>query len=605
MARIPIKNNTSTWRIQKFLGLNENRDGTASLKPGEFAEMKNFKITRGHHLQVRPGTHTTGNIFALTGETDRLFAETRCNGFWQGFAGGREVAVAAVDGSIYELKIEGGTARNIGTLNTADAQVSFFSFGDKAYVIGDGGYRSWDGGEESAFADVEPYAPILFTELDENGRNGVQVENVNRLTRLRRARYAPAALYTVYLPETNVSVVEVKVNDRVLTKGETENDGDYRVSTNHADYSVSVTFNNQRRDTETIEVTYSKGKDAAGEVLGMKFAEFYNGDTDSRVFLYGDGSSKTIYSGVRYDNGQPSAEYFPDLYEATIGDSAPITALVRYYGKLLAFKSNSAWSLQRDTIQTAEGGTAPAFYVQPMNRQFGNEAPGQVQILENNPLTVDAGSIYRWENASLGYLSNSESNAKRISGPVAVSLEKFSADRLKTFNRRNHQEFWFLQDGMALVLNYDANAWYYYEGLPFSLMQEIGGETYGLCDNGDLVHLSRDYRSDDGKAISCYAATGAIDFDRAWLQKFSPMVYITMQPEEKSMILVTAQTDKEAEIPEVEATGGVGEIPTARRAKLRCKNASTYRLIFKSNSTETTATVLETDVSVRYAGNAK
>lgn len=89
---------------------------------------------------------------------------------------------------------------------------------------------------------------------------------------------------------------------------------------------------NETKGTNTVTVTYRKGEGARKEVCAMRFAELYNGSTDTRVFLYGDGSNRTIYSGIDGDSGQPSAEYFPDLYEARVGESnTPITSLVRHY----------------------------------------------------------------------------------------------------------------------------------------------------------------------------------------------------------------------------------------------------------------------------------
>jgi hypothetical protein len=138
----------------------------------------------------------------------------------------------------------------------------------------------------------------------------------------------------------------------------------------------------------TITVTYTKGNGAASEVKKMRCAELFNGATDNRVFLYGDGSNKTIYSGMNSDTGKPDAGYFPDLYEASIGEAnTPITAMIRHYSRLLVFKSNSCWSLQYDLATLVSGEATPAFYVSPVNRQIGNAARGQVILLENNPLS--------------------------------------------------------------------------------------------------------------------------------------------------------------------------------------------------------------------------
>ena len=69
-------------------------------------------------------------------------------------------------------------------------------------------------------------------------------------------------------------------------------------------------------------LAYKKGDGARGDVTGMRYSEFYNGSNDTRVFLYGDGTNRTIYSGINGDTGLASADYFPDLYEAATVDGA-------------------------------------------------------------------------------------------------------------------------------------------------------------------------------------------------------------------------------------------------------------------------------------------
>ena len=58
MGRINAGSSTSVMKINAFLGLNENPDGDTKIRDGELSEMRNFKITRDRHLQVRPGTKT-------------------------------------------------------------------------------------------------------------------------------------------------------------------------------------------------------------------------------------------------------------------------------------------------------------------------------------------------------------------------------------------------------------------------------------------------------------------------------------------------------------------------------------------------------------------
>ena len=620
MATIQNINDTAVWRIRKFLGLNENPDGDTSLKNGEFSELRNFKITKDNHLQSRPGTRTVTELFSADGETGAPNEETRCHGFWRGFLGGYERTLAAWNGGIFEVNTTKGTATRVGTMTAAET--SFFSFRGKVYALNGHEYKSWDGTGE--FADVEGYAPIVLTAANPDG-TGTLLEEVNRLCGWKRIKYSPDGKASEFqLPETNVDeITEVYFNGRKLeplteTGGDGEMyTGDYEADTERG--TVKLEFA-PSAGTNTLEVKWKKGEGARGEVLGMRYCELYNGTSDARVFLYGDGSNKAIYSGIENDSGQPSAEYFPDLYEASVGDDAPLTALVRHYSRLLAFKANSAWTIQYGNTTLEDGRVTAAFYVQPVNRQFGNDAPGQVHLLENNPLTFDAGSVYQWQSSSVGYISTAENNAKRISARVGDSLSRFAADKVKTFNRKSQQEYWFIQEGTALILNYGNDTWYRYENIPFVYMVEEDRETYGLCHDGRIVRFSRDYRNDDGAEIDCYAATGSMSFDRDWLRKYCPLVFVSMEPESGARITVTAESDRRSDYPEKAVAYNLANFshvdfnhfsfatnrkPKTKRLKIKVKKAAFYRLVFRLKSASATATVIETDVQVRTGGTVK
>ena len=186
---------------------------------------------------------------------------------------------------------------------------------------------------------------------------------------------------------------------------------------------------------------------------------------------------------------------------------------------------------------------------------------------------------------------------------------------------RADHEFWFLDgSGRALIMNYANDTWYYYEGLPFRSLLCASGEKYGFCDDGRVVRISKEYRNDDGEAIDCYAATGAMDFDRAWLLKYSPMVFVAMQPDVGARITVGVETDRRSDYPERVVSYDMisfehvdfghfsfltNNKPKVERVKMKVKKATFYRLVFASRSASATATVIEADVSLRYAGSVK
>jgi hypothetical protein len=615
LAQIKGKDNSSILKIQAFLGLNENPDGDTTLKVGEMAEMRNFRITQDKHLQIRPGSKT---ILSLADALSSLGqgnvqdgAETRVYGVWRGIAGASEHILASFGGHIWDIDAKNGAAKDKGSAPMGE--VSFFGFGGKVYLLGGGEYKSWDGGTDTAFATVEGYVPLIQTATTPKGE-GTLVETVNRLTGKRRVQFSPDGTATVFqLPEKGISEVS-----SVKSGGEPVTNCTMDLENGTVTFTAAPTAG-----TNTVEIEYRKGDGARSEVTGMKYSELFNGATDTRVFLYGDGTNRAVYSGVPFATGRASAEYFPDLYELTVGESnTPLTALVRHYSRLMAFKTDSAWAILQGEIGLADGGSTAAFYVQPVNRQFGNEAPGQVRLLENNPLTMDAGSVYQWRSGSsyASYISNNENNAKRISDRVASTLKGFDLKKVLTANIKADHEFWFLHGTRALILNYANDSWYLYDGLPFSRIVEHEGTVIGFSDNGAVVEFSQKYRSDNGAPIDCYAATGAMDFDKDWLLKYSPMIFVAMQPASNARIKVTVETNRRSDYPEKTVAYSLATFlhvdfnhfsfatnrkPQVKKVKMKVKKATFYRLIFKSNSASATATVIETDIRLRYAGNVK
>lgn len=605
MASIGNANGNSILKIHDFLGLNENLDGDTTLKAGEMAEMRNFRITADNHLQIRPGCKT---VMTLAAENEPEGATL--HGVWRGTVAGKAHLLAAYGGHVYDVDVANLTKRDLGTATAADT--TFFAFGGKVYLLNGADYKSWDGGAATGFADVDAYIPLVQISTTPAGA-GTLLEGVNRLTGKRRVQFSPdGTAVTFQLPEKSiVSVDSVKVNGAAVTTGWT------------ADTEKgAITFSTApEKGTNTLEAAYTKGSGAAGEVKAMRFSELYNGSTDTRVFLYGDGSNRAIYSGIRYDTGEASADYFPDLYELRVGEkNTPITALVRQYARMMAFKPDSAWAVIYGTTALDDGTTAATFYVQPVNRQFGNEAPGQARLLENSPLTLDAGSVYQWISEGSKYVSSSESNAKRVSDRVAKTLKGFELKEIKTFNLKREHEYWFMGGQKALVLNYANNTWYAYEDLPFEQIVEVEAEKYGFGAKGAVVHFSREYRNDDGEPIDCRAATGAMDFNKDWLLKYSPAIFVAMQPESNARITVTVESDRRSDYPEKVVAYSLATFthtnfahfsfatnrkPKVKRVKMKVKKATFYRLIFKSQSASATATVIETDIQMRYAGSVK
>lgn len=598
--------------IKRFLGLNENPDGDTVLKRGELADMQNMRITQDGHLQIRPGTKAVADIYDAYedegGTEDR--EDLVIQGAWRGEVAGTVRTVVAYGGSIWLVDEDEGTVSCIEQIDAFDTDfaVHFFGFDDKLYMLCEGeGYYSWDGNTDHAAVVVTGYVPLVQTATTPAG-SGTLLEPINRLNGKRRVLFSPDGdSLDFILPEKNagMTVDSVTLNGTAVTTGWT---------LTAAQGKVSFT-NKPAAGTNTLEIAYTMPTNYASVVTNMRFSELFNGAQDTRVFLYGDGTNKTIYSGIPYDTGKPSAEYFPDLYEIEVGESnTPITALVRHYSRLMAFKPNSTYQITYGDITLEDGSLTAAFYTTPTNRQFGNEAYGQARILENSPITIDAGSAYRWLTNRSGYISAIENNLERISDRAVKTIGQMPVDGIRTYNLKRDHEYWFVCGNTALILNYGNDTWYIYRDLPIQVPYETETEIYGFGNDGRVYKFSREYRNDNGAEIDAYAITGAMDLGRDYLIKYNPVLYVALQPEVESRIYVTVQDNRKSDYPEREVAYAMANFthanfahwsfltnrkPQVRRVKLHVRRATFLRIIYKSNSASATATVIATDIRFR------
>lgn len=591
MANIVSTSETKMFQIKSWLGLNSSPDGDTHLKLGEAAEMRNFRITAEDHLQIRPGY---GLLCTLT-------AGQKVSGMWSGYIQGVFHVVAACNGKLWDIDIEAGTASNKGNIGTGTA--FFFGFSEKLYILTGTEYYCWDGA--SSLKTVEGYIPIVTTAAPPAG-GGTLLEGINVLTGKKRAEYSPdGEAKTFQLPENTLDEI-ISVEGTSISYTSDLSKG-------------TVTFSSApEKGVNTITITWRKGNGNRSKVTAMRFAELFNGESDSRVFLYGDGTNQAIYSGLD-ENGAASAEYFPELNVINVdSENTPITAMIRHYDRLLIFKKDSAYSCSYSTLTLANNAVASAFYVSSLNRSIGNDAPGQAVLVSNNARTVFGRSVYTWSLASNSV--RDERNAKIISDRVASVLGTFDMEQAICFDDEWNQEYYIFYGGNAVVHNYKSDAWYYYTNLPVECVVSYKNTIYFGTPDGKIMEFSRKYRNDNLEDIDAYWESGSMEFDLDWRRKYSSNIWISIKPESQAIITATAESNIKSDYPKkVIASGlstflnvdfnhfsfGTNRKPQLIRAKLKVKKATYYKLIFFSVSASATATILAADIQVRYTGNVK
>ena len=618
------------FTVDRFLGINESGDGDTELKLGEASRMVNFTVTDAYNLSLRPG------IRRLDFAAERSPAPIL--GAWAGFLNTEDFLVIcdfAEDRDrlfVYrktELEAHELVHRQEGALGLTTAEnamVNIFTFNGLLYVMSAKKTVVYESGE---FVEMRPYVPLVIAGATPAG-GGTTLENINLLTGLRRMTFSADGTATAYyLPEEAVRVTAVVVDNTAYVPDEagTFNDED------HSYNFVAAPI----KGVGNVEITYDTDPEEAEaarmQILGCKLHEEYNGSTDTRLFVAGNGTNMCYYTGVT-QNGEATAMYFPAMNEVAVDMSgSAITGLVRHYSKLLVFKNDGTHSISYEPVTLTDGSTVAGFFLRPMNKEFGNEILGQVQTVNNYPRTITKDGIYEWRITSSYY--KDERYANRISDLVENSLRRADIQKIVTCDddfKKNYYVFLNDADGTVLVNRYELNkgkCWCIYKAPMFRNIRfaMIHGGTMVFCNETEAFCLEEDYVYDDteipgeeGTQISAVWESGFMAFGADFRRKYSSEIYVSVQPSAGSRIVVTAETDKREDYMEKvmenstfqwnnanfnDWTFNTSDRPIINRVRLKVKKFVYYKLIFRIDKPGTQGTILGFDQKIRFASMAK
>lgn len=617
MATISGQTNEKVYSIPKWLGLNEHPDGDTRLRIGEASKMVNWKITRDGNLKRRPGTEEVADLVPTLG-TRRAIA-----GLWSGYVNGQQELLAAYNGGLYRLyqADEGTFIPELvvfnGSFNTSKG-VSFIPFDGKVYILNGYDYFVYDGNEMTVVDGYRPLitialGPLVLVDgvLSEGPETGTMTgEYINRLNGKRRVWLSPDG-------EGNIFQMPDKAFETVDWIKDPVSGDNIELNWSSIPEEGRIVFDNPPpKGVNSYEVGYSVSGNLRDDVTGNLFAELYSGTTDTRIFLYGDGTNRTLYSGMDYD-GMPRADYFPDQYEVRIGDAnTPITAMIRHYGALACYKTNEAWGLQHGIVELATDELTPAIYSIPVNRAVGNVAPGQVQLVNNSPVTAFGHELYQWSNSSY-YTSNltrDERQANRISDRVHSTLAAFDLKEACMWDDNDSQEFYIAYNKKAVVWNYAADAWYVYENFDAVKMCSFLGELYLGTSDGRILRVTYEAEGDavadseDPAFIDAQWESGAMDFGADYARKYAATLWIGLKPEEGTSVNVCVETDKKNTFREKVISSERAKIagqPFTVKAKIKAKKFVYYRLLLSVDDLQPAVTVTNVDFRVRQTGYSK
>lgn len=645
MSRLSSNARQITYTIDRFRGVNENAD-VSKMKHGEATYMRNYRITDAGALTVRPGIKTEQPPF------ENMSGAIR--GMWSGSLGGVDSLVYLQGTKLY-IKDQGGTHLLQGaTINgTGKAEVVFF--GGLLYIF-TGSELYYVTSHLDSLEVVEGYVPTVSIATAPDGA-GTLYESVNKLTAKRKVRYSADGTSKTYaLPEEcPAEIISVQVDglftkeyttgkvtgserrqvtfetapaagaNNVVIEYKAQREAEYIGYSTTLNYAQSGETGNTVRFvqyyaddywatlgsegyTATESTVIIKGTWASGikwrvvywtdahnrsEVTSMTAAEIYNGTQDTRLFIYGDGSNKVLYSGLD-ENGIGTASYFPDLNEIEVGNTnSTVTSLIRHKSRLLVFKETEAYSVYYSLITLADSRVTAAFYVNAISRNVGCSANCRAAGANNKVYTACYGSLYEWASTNTtGNITADDRNSKVVSERVSATVKALTGEKHLVYNGLT-QELICFSGKLAVLYNFAADAWYIYDSLVSGINETISaaeiynGTVYFGTTDGHLKRFDASSPVDETSTIiKAIWSSAWLDFGKPHYQKYSPKLWlsgVSMSENEGGNFSVLVSTDKigNGAWTQLSFDGNGGEPTISRCIKKVCKFAY-YQLTLKT-----------------------
>lgn len=516
----------------------------------------------------------------------------------------------------------------IGSVGTGDA--SFFEFDNKVYILCGGYYKLYSSGSGLALSSVEGYIPTVFinTPAGENG-GGVIYEEINMLTSKKKQTFnGDGTTKKFRVAQTGIaSIISVKVGGTATT-----------AYTADLTTGIVTMTNAPAQGYDNVEITWSKDDGDRSKITGMKFGTVFGGDVDTRVFLYGNSScqNRTYYSGITIvgEVAVPSVEYFPATAQVDIGPANfAITDLTRQYDRLLATTNKPeayymTISTEQLTVTLADSSTTtryvPSVSTFPLNSAHGNIAPGQGQVLNNNPVTFEDGAIIMWKATNV----RDEKNMEEISSKIKLDLEKIPMESAKSLDLQEFNQLWVLHDNKAWIYNY-ANKTYSRLNFPVEMKKiySLDGKVYMITSDSKIVKFDESFTTygayndehPEKNKIVGYWEMNFSDFGVPYLRKTMSRMWVSMQPQNwsscevsfisniaestiKKRIEYKKQWFDNVDFSDFSFTASVN--PQPFRLKLKAKKFTNLKITINSDE-ESTCTILSMVLQVESFGYSK
>ncbi len=413
--------------------------GTFGNDLGVASEMLNFRINESGALVKRQGIEPVSEI------------DTDIDGIWCGKLKNEEIIVFAGGGKLYRILTFAGIQEPIYIGNIGSGRCVMFEFNNWLYIKCADYYGKYDGLE---LVEVEGYIPLVAMSCTPQGEGQI-FEQINLICDKRRQQYSAngSSMY-YYLAEKEIDdIVSITVDGKPYGDEWTCDKQNGTISFKNA---IPAGLNN-------LEIIYRKsnGGNDRNRILGCNRIMIFGGNSDGRIFLWGNPNLPNYRFNSDLADGMPSVEYFP-VNGFTIIGNKPINCIVQQYDKQLIFSEDRAYYSYCELKTDSLGNVYSSFPVFNLNGEKGCIFETDGCVIDNKPVTLCHDGFNMWESTTVA----NEKNAVNFSAPVCNYIPSFLGNTNKSycmFDFQANRELFFISGEFAYIYNYGLGVWYRYD----------------------------------------------------------------------------------------------------------------------------------------------
>jgi hypothetical protein len=404
-----------------------------------------------------------------------------------------------------------------------NATSNAFTMNGIFYIFDRQNYLQYDGTTVQA---VEPYVPATRISSAPDGTGGVTNQQHNLIGAGFENWFSGDGVATVYtLTLGNLDATAIVASTDGGTTYDKVETTDFTVNRTTGDVTWiaaqgSGTNNVRIRAFRTVSGNADKIKKSAGH-------HAFGGANDTHVWVWNE---HRLY---RCDTLRPN--YFPENDFQPVGtENEDIMGMVTQYNTAVIYKTYSIWLLSVE-----DNGTTISYPVRPLNGSVGCQAPGSIQILNNNAVSFTDTGIYELVASNVRDERNVDQQSRRVDDRLLREPNRSTAVSVDTGNT-----YLLCINQRAYVWDYQQpqqdqtqrGEWYYWTNIPASCFYQEGTDLYMGDNLTGLIHRftttddGNDQYADDGAAIEAFWRSRIEYLGQPERRKTIKNVWVTIQP---------------------------------------------------------------------------